>query len=331
MNSIIIRETSVPAPKVSVLGSCYNHEAYIDKAVRSILAQKGIDFELIVIDDASSDGSAKYLSSIDDPRVTVILHKKNRGISRTVNEAFALARGEYIAFMPGDDISYPLRLKLQTEFMDNNPDVLATFTFARTIDESGREAPRRTDACSNQCWTREQLLRNFFVGYNVLCAPTEVIRRSALDGEPYFYDPRNRQTQDLEQHLRFALKGDIRVLPKELLDYRWHQNNTSRGTDNVFRRAMLEYYVMLDSFLKADISLVVSFLPEIVQYGDIEQKTLPYFLARAAISCERNALKIWGFKTLADFFEDEANIDYIEKKTGFTLNDYYTLAGEFGG
>ncbi len=111
-------------PKVTVLTPVYNREQYIATAIESVLAQSFTDFELLLIDDGSTDGSAEILRSYTtDPRVRVVRNEQNLGIPQTRNRGIDLARGEYVAMLDSDDWAYPCRLETQVAFLDRHRDV----------------------------------------------------------------------------------------------------------------------------------------------------------------------------------------------------------------
>jgi glycosyltransferase involved in cell wall biosynthesis len=95
--------------KITVLMPVYNSRKHIDEAVNSILMQTYKDFEFLIIDDCSSDGTLEYLMKLEDPRIRLVTHSKNMGLVYSLNEGLNLANGEYIARMDGDDISAPRR------------------------------------------------------------------------------------------------------------------------------------------------------------------------------------------------------------------------------
>ncbi|MDC7221315.1 MAG: glycosyltransferase [Spirochaetales bacterium] len=111
-------------PRVTVLTSVYNGEPYIDRAVPSILNQTYTDFEFLIVDDGSTDGTAPFLEKVEkeDPRVRVIRNGR-MGFSKALNYALAQAKGEYIIRQDFDDVSYPERIEKQVEFLDANPGV----------------------------------------------------------------------------------------------------------------------------------------------------------------------------------------------------------------
>jgi glycosyltransferase involved in cell wall biosynthesis len=113
---------SIPVPRVSVLMTVYNGLPYLPKAIESILAQTFQDFEFVIVNDGSTDGTAAYLATLEDPRIHVI-ERENGGTAAAANQGLQHCRGEYIARMDSDDISLPERLAEQVAFLDAHPEV----------------------------------------------------------------------------------------------------------------------------------------------------------------------------------------------------------------
>lgn len=105
-------------PRVSVVMTVYNAERFLQEAIESVLAQTFIDFEFIIVDDASTDSSLEILEKLKDPRILIIKHTSNRGAANSRNDAMMVACGDYIAIMDADDLSHPHRFERQVEFLD---------------------------------------------------------------------------------------------------------------------------------------------------------------------------------------------------------------------
>lgn len=109
-------------PRVSVVLNCYNHEPYIGEAIQSVLAQTFRDFELILIDNGSTDGSRLVMQSFDDDRIRLILHDRNESLSKRLNEGVAAARGEFVSILYSDDLFLPGKLERQLAMFDGLTD-----------------------------------------------------------------------------------------------------------------------------------------------------------------------------------------------------------------
>ena len=125
--------------KISVLMSVYNADKYLTEAMDSILAQTYSDFEMIVVNDKSTDESGDILTAFaqKDPRIVILENAQNIGLTKSLNRGLAIAKGEYVARMDADDISAPDRFEKQVAFLDAHPDYSFVSCIGRYIDENG--------------------------------------------------------------------------------------------------------------------------------------------------------------------------------------------------
>ena len=126
-------------PFISILMPTYNVALYVVEAVNSILQQSYDNFELIIVDDCSTDGTFELLQDLakKDSRIVLLRNDKNSKICFTLNKAFKIAKGRYICRMDGDDISNPDRLKVLVEYLRNNPNIDLVGSQLVSIDERG--------------------------------------------------------------------------------------------------------------------------------------------------------------------------------------------------
>jgi len=214
--------------RVTVLMPVYNAERYLRPAVDSILAQTFSDFEFLIINDGSSDGSRKVVESYTDPRIKLVDNPSNMGLARTLNRGLGMATGELIARQDADDVSYPDRLRRQVEFLDSHPDVALVGSQARIIDEDGRpNGLRHYDRCCEYESIRWDLLfGNSFTHASV------TFRRKIVADEMGGYDETFRYEQDYDLWSRVASRHSVMNIPLTLVDYRIHpfsMSNTMRG------------------------------------------------------------------------------------------------------
>ncbi len=126
------------APLVSVVMPVYNGERFIAEAIESVLGQGYRHFELLIVDDGSTDGTREVIARYRDGRIRLIVQKSNRGLIHSRNNAIAGARGEYIAFLDSDDTACRTRLAKQVAFLESNPDYAMVGAWVDVIDEQGR-------------------------------------------------------------------------------------------------------------------------------------------------------------------------------------------------
>lgn len=123
-------------PKVSIIMSVYNGEPYLSESIFSILSQTFTDYEFIIIDDGSTDNSLNIIKSFNDPRIKLLINKKNIGLTDSLNRGIFCSDGEYIARQDADDISMPKRIEKQVKYLDNHSDVALLGTSYYTIDKN---------------------------------------------------------------------------------------------------------------------------------------------------------------------------------------------------
>ena len=210
-------------PKVSVVIKSYNHAAYVRQCISSVLEQSFQDFEIVVTDDASTDGTAEIIREFKDPRIHLQVLPRNHGISIAMNMTIARTRGEYLAILNSDDFALPGRLEKQVAFLDQNPEVSVLFGFPLTVDDHGTPtaglntfiAPKPPARFTRAVW-----LRHLFFPGNCFCAPTAMIRRQAYAGVGQ-YDPRLTNLQDYDMWIRMLMTGrEFHVLPEQVTAFR---------------------------------------------------------------------------------------------------------------
>ena len=229
------------APKVSVVIPNYNREAYVREAIDSILAQSFTDYELLVIDDGSTDGSCDAVRGYDDERIRLILNDGNLGIAATRNAALGFARGAYLAFLDSDDTARPDRLAKQTKFLDANPDHGAVGSWVAWMDGGGNPLGKiKRLATDADTIAAERLFRPGIVN------SAAMIRTALLRDFPHREDL--VVGSDFDMWARFAAHHKIANLPETLVRCRRHgQRATALNADLVKRIRCGIYRAQLDA------------------------------------------------------------------------------------
>ena len=201
-------------PLVTVLLSTHNDLRFLPEAVDSILAQTLADFEFLVIDDGSTDGTREYLEALRDRRVRVVHHASNQGLTRSLNRGLSAAAGKFVARMDADDVAMPERLARQVEFLRAHPEVGVVGSSRVLVDERGQfvaRAPAPEDDLSIR-W--KCLLGNPFAH------PTVMLRLDVIDEERLRYDEAYQTAQDYELWTRLLPVTRGANLAEPLLRYR---------------------------------------------------------------------------------------------------------------
>ena len=200
-------------PMVTVALAVLNGGPFLEYAVMSVLNQSWSDWELLLLDDGSTDGAIERLPFLSDPRIVVVRDGHNRGLSSRLNQAVGMAKGKYFARMDHDDICHPERYARQVAFLEGNPEVDLLATRCLTMDEQERltgELPyanTHVDICRRP-W------QGFYMAHPSWMGKTKWFRRNAYqDSAPYC-------CEDQELLLRAHYSSCYHTLPERLLAYR---------------------------------------------------------------------------------------------------------------
>lgn len=210
---------SAARPAVSVILPAFNAEKYLGEAVESILSQTLIDFELIAVNDGSTDRTLQILRGNSDHRIRIISNNQNLGPARSLNKAIAEARGRYIARQDADDISLPERLQKQLDYMDEHPKIAVLGTGRKTITGNGRI---KTNSLPMRSPAFEDMLKS-----TRIVGPSVMIRKTCID-ETGGYDDFFRQAEDYDLWLRLTKKYPAANLQKSLYVVRRNIDSLTR-------------------------------------------------------------------------------------------------------
>ena len=272
------------APLATIVVPAYNSEATISETLRSLLKQTYTNFELIVVDDGSTDDTALVVAGFRDARIR-LLQQNNRGLAGAHNTGIANARGRFIGFCDADDLWLPEKLELHIAHLEARPEVGISFAGSQLIDAVGRpigvnQKPRLRGLTAAYIFKRNPIGNG----------SSAVIRREALDDLAYrplneedrdwWFDETFRQSDDIEAWTRFALTLDWRIegIPGLLTLYRVH--------DGALSANVLRQYETWRRML----SKLSTISPEFVRrHGDAGAAYQLRYLARRAVSMRAGA------------------------------------------
>jgi hypothetical protein len=286
-------------PLISVVVASYNHQAYVQECLQSVLAQDLQDFEIIVTDDGSSDQTVARIRALSDPRIQLKVLPHNRGACIALNDAILRARGQFIAVLNSDDYFLPGKLSQQVAYLQAHPRVGAVFGLPAFINEQGQvfddPAHRDRNAFVAGERTRHQWLRHFFDEGNALCHPTVLIRREVYD-QLGLYDPRLAQVPDLDMWIRLASHTELHVLPQALTAFRVRDGlqNASAGRPEVIVRDAWERARILRHYLSLPEAELLRVFPEFAAHPEpLIEQLARYALAKPYPFFHRFALDAW--------------------------------------
>lgn len=212
--------TEVP---ITVLMPVHNAERYLLGAVESILGQSFGDFEFLIVNDGSTDGTRDLLAGVKDERVRIV-DTERAGVAGALALGLRLARGRYVARMDADDESLPRRLERQKACLDREPGVGMVHSRAECIDAEGRPLGRIRGDLRSDVETRWLL-----IWQNVPVHPTVMLRADLLRRHALGYRPAFDRAEDFDLWSRLSLLADVRLVPEVLLRYRIHPASVTRG------------------------------------------------------------------------------------------------------
>jgi glycosyltransferase involved in cell wall biosynthesis len=209
------------APTVSVVMAVRNGARYLRQAVDSILAQSFSDLEFVIVDDGSTDNTAKILDSYVDPRLLRLLNRQNLGVTRSLNRGICASSGRYLARQDADDWSLPGRLAQQVDYLESNPQVALVGSGSRWVDEEGR-----------LLWDWQPEAEPVQIHQNLLWSSPFVhgaflLRRACLADVGGGYDESYPFAQDCDLLMRLEEPWDLANFPAILYVYRQHGGSIS--------------------------------------------------------------------------------------------------------
>lgn len=208
-------------PAVSVIVTSFNRAQFLGAAIRSVLTQSFSKYELIIVDDGSTDATADIVEAFVDPRIRVIRHAENRGIPAARNTGLAAANGRYIAWLDSDDIARPGRIAAQVQYLDSHPATAMIGTCAGTIDNDGRRRRGvRVPPFAHRDIEAWLLFRSAFQQSSIM-GRTSVLQQ-------YLYRPDCPVCEDLDVFIRLSREHQVANLPRLLIDRRVHPGQTIR-------------------------------------------------------------------------------------------------------
>jgi glycosyltransferase involved in cell wall biosynthesis len=202
---------------VSVLLPMYNAAPFIEEAVNSILSQSFSYFELIIIDDCSTDNSVDLVTQVKDDRIVLIKKAQNSGYTDSLNYGLKIAKGKFIARMDADDISLPNRFETQVNFLEQNKEVILCGSWFKIIG---------SDEVVQHPTSHHQILLAL-LDYCAIGHPTVMFKKELFLKNNLFYDKQMEPAEDHNLWVRAIRYGQLQNIPEVLLHYRLHQNQIS--------------------------------------------------------------------------------------------------------
>lgn len=225
------------SPKISVIIPTYNRALLLKKAIESVLNQTVQDYEIIVIDDGSTDDTREIVNSFSSPKIKY-LYQKNSGRSHARNQGLKIAKGRYIAYLDSDDMFLPDKLERQISILDENKDFGMVYTSARVFDENGIELfnqdkfgnKRLYYEATDTGWIYNKIA--FYIPLTIILP--SVIVRSEIQKKVGYFDVNLHRFEDTDMWRRISKECKIYAMSEPLCIIRTHSGNKMEHPDDVY-------------------------------------------------------------------------------------------------
>jgi glycosyltransferase involved in cell wall biosynthesis len=321
--------------KISIVHSNFNGGNLLKNSIQSVLDQTFQDWELILIDDCSTDQSREIISAFHDDRIKVTYFEKNQHMCYAFNYGISISRGKYIARIDSDDTWLPDKLEKQYVFMEKNEKYGACFTWVNVVDEFARLLTKkqtdRVSLFSVNNMEQHQWLRYFYFEGSCLCHPSVLIRKSVLD-DVGVYNIALVQIQDFDLWVRIVKKYSIYIIMEPLVNYCWFTTgkNTSNPSHDTNIRSGFEFYYVLSRYfddLPNDL-FIKAFGDDFVIKGVTDKPHLECekaLLLLKPVFCGHTP-KIGGMNKLVNLLENDVTREILLRDYSITQKNFYELS-----
>ena len=319
--------------KVSVILTSYNHEKFIDKSIQSVLNQTFTDYELIIVDDYSTDKSWEIITRFNDPRIHAIRNPKNIRSEGIYNAIKNVATGKYIAIHHSDDLWEPTKLEKQVAFMEENPSYAACFTQVNVINEQDEvyvENGFYKNVFDQSNKSRYEWLNYFFYEGNALCHPSLLIRRKMYE-ECNLFDYGFANIPDFYKWIKLCMRYEIYVYPERLTRFRVLNNerNTSGDKPEAHIRFALEIYQIVKHYLDLSDEEFLKVFPSAAEYIKEKGFVKEFAFARLLIDTSSTpSYWLLGYTLLFDIVNNNRKAKLVEELYGYSYLDLIKETGK---
>lgn len=278
-------------PMISVIMSTYNEEKYIETSLKSLLNQTFKEFEIIIVDDASTDHTRQLIEGLQDERIHLLCNEENQGLTKNLNKALKYAKGKYIARMDGDDIAFSKRFEKQYQYMEKHPDTMLVSCYTKSFGDSDLvfALPDKSDVLKVRMLVRP-----------VYAHPGFMMRRELIEAG-YRYNEEYRTAQDYEFASRVAEQYKIGLVPEVLLFYRVHKKQISakagnqqfNNADKIRKRQLERLGIQLS---EAEWQMYQALVKE-AKVNDLEEFDKVYEIIQKMVECNKKS-KIYPSKIM---------------------------------
>lgn len=318
--------------RFSFLCPAYNHERYIGRFLSCLHKQTDPDWELVLVDDCSSDRTAEIVSLYGDSRIKLIRHDVNRGVAAGLNDAFVGSCGNLVCFVASDDEPEPTLVAEMKTLFAEDPQLGAVYTVLTEIDEESRPLESRFELPRHV--PHEHLFAEMFIHRNCLPSPGLTMRREIL-AAMWPLDEGLLQHSDSAMNLKITAAHRFAFAQTPLMRYRVNRRGRSTGASNRSQltktRESAEVSLLLDyadRLIGDDVSTFLRLFGhlELVKSASVVPETVSFWLARIALTSDQYDKRLWGLRRIMQLMSVRARADLLRSNAGFTFKDMLSLA-----
>ena len=236
--------------KVSIVVPVYNEIKFVDSCITSLLSQTYKNFEIVILDNCSNDGTTELIKERHQNKLTHVVHSSNLGPQNNFDLCISHASGEYTCIYHADDVYSPDIIEKQSNYLDLNQDVAAVFCLAKYVNEQGRVIGRQklNFLKSDSKFRFYEILNLLLINHNFLICPSLMIRTSVLK-ELQYWNWFFKSSADLEMWLRVASKYKIGILKSHLISYRISKKQWSETIRK--RTAKADFFIVMRFYINS--------------------------------------------------------------------------------
>lgn len=313
--------------KISILSPSYNHEKYVGSFINSVLAQTFDDWELIIVDDCSTDNNVAEIKKYSDQRIHFFKSDYNQGIGNSLNFAFSKVSGEYIVICASDDMLLPGYFEYVSSTFKNDKAIGVIYSPLNIMDQNNKVYDKWTlDPRDN----RMSLLRKMFYEKNQLFSPGMAVRKEIFKNLIPM-DVSMVQHQDYQWHVLLLSQTDCQISDKAYVNYRFikkNANSLGSASFGEYNRLRLETDRLMDSFLKIKDLNVIKMITNSDLCDQIPPSCSDYVWASEALKSDSAERRQWGYKIISRMFCNDRLRKELNDSIGMTFGKYLSVANQ---
>ena len=312
-------------PLISIVTPTFNHEKYVGSFIESLISQTYDNWELIIVDDCSTDNNISEIKKYTDSRIHLFQQGFNQGPGAALNRAFSESKGEIIVDMASDDMLYPDYFEYIVKTFAENNDVGVIYSSLDVIDENNKVYKKYVLPNS---YTRIDFLRNLFYRGNVLYSPGMTVRREVYS-KIIPMDASMVQHQDYQWHVLFLGRSNCKIAEKAFVKYRIPRNNrSSLGTlsKKELNRDRLEIGSLMDSFLLIKDMDLIRKITSSDLCDKLSNEMTDFIWGTEALKCKSIEKRQWGYSVIKHCFKDNIIREELNNKLNFNFSSFLKLA-----